>query len=95
MTDRYTKILLTVIAVALSVIAARGLIASAVAQGPGWSSSLVLHRRPRIALGPCRSKSGTEALREGTVRKRRPPLQRAHTRPTPTHTCSLLRSRRD
>jgi len=34
MTDRYTKIGLTVIAVALSIIAARGLIASAVAQGP-------------------------------------------------------------
>jgi hypothetical protein len=34
MTDRYTKIVLTVIAVALSVIAARGLMASAVAQGP-------------------------------------------------------------
>ena len=32
MTDRYTKIGLTVIAVALSIIAARGLIASAVAQ---------------------------------------------------------------
>ena len=34
MIDRYTKIVLTVIAVALSIIAARGLMASAVAQGP-------------------------------------------------------------
>jgi hypothetical protein len=25
------------------------------------------------------------------MRKRRPPLQRAHTRPTRIHTCSLLR----